>query len=96
MKTIIVGMGIQGNKRKNILKKNLKYTVDKFIKADFKSIYDVPLNSYNSAIICVPDNQKINIMEYCIKNKKDILVEKPILFKNSAQAKKIGKLSKKK
>ncbi len=34
-------------------------------------------------------------MEYCIKNKKDILVEKPILFKNSAQAKKLENLAKK-
>ena len=60
-----------------VLKKNLKYTVDKFAKADFNSIYDVPINNYDSAIICVPDNQKMKIMEYCIKNKKDILVEKP-------------------
>jgi len=95
MQTIIIGMGIQGNKRKKFLKKNLKYTVDKFVKADFKSIYSVPLKSFDSAIICVPDNQKLKIMEYCIKNKKDILVEKPILFKNKNEAKKLDKMAKK-
>lgn len=95
MKTIIVGMGIQGNKRKRFLKKNLRYTVDRLVEADFKTIYDVPLKDFDSAFVCVPDNQKLKIMEYCIKNKKDILVEKPILFKNKTQAKKLNMLAKK-
>ena len=36
MKAIVVGMGIQGKKRKKILGDNFVYSVDKFKKADFK------------------------------------------------------------
>ena len=39
MKAIIVGMGVQGNKRKKFLGKDFIFAVDKFEKADFKSIY---------------------------------------------------------
>jgi len=95
MKTIIVGMGIQGKKRKKFLGKSFKYAVDKYKNYDYKSIYDVPINDFDSAIICVPDDQKIKIMEYCIKNKKNILVEKPILFPSIKVAKNLESLVKK-
>ena len=36
MKAVVVGMGVQGKKRKTILGKNFVYSVDKFIKSDFK------------------------------------------------------------
>ena len=41
MKAIIVGMGVQGNKRKKFLGKEFVYSVDKYKKADFLSIYQV-------------------------------------------------------
>ena len=82
MKAIIVGMGIQGNKRKKFLGKNFIYSVDKFVKADFKSIYSVPLDKFDTVFACVPDNEKFKIANYCINNKKHILLEKPFLLKN--------------
>ena len=42
MKAIVVGMGVQGNKRKKFLGKNFIYSVDKYRKADFKTIFEVP------------------------------------------------------
>ena len=42
MRIIIVGMGVQGQKRKKILSADFKYSVDKFKTANFKSIYEVP------------------------------------------------------
>ena len=42
MKAIVVGMGVQGEKRKKILGDNFVYSVDKF-KADFKKINQIPL-----------------------------------------------------
>ena len=83
MKVVIVGMGIQGIKRKFFLGKDFVYSVDKFKKADFKSIIDVPINKFDSVFICVPDEEKIKIINYCIEKKKNILVEKPLLSKNN-------------
>ena len=83
MKAIIVGMGIQGNKRKKFLGKNFVYAVDKFVKADFKSIYEIPLNKFDTVFACVPDSEKLKIANYCIDNKKHILLEKPFLVKNN-------------
>ena len=70
MRVIIIGMGIQGKKRKKFLGREFVYSVDKFKPADFKSIYKVPLDKFDSAIICVPDNEKLKIVNYCIQNKK--------------------------
>ena len=83
MKAIIVGMGVQGKKRKKFLGKNFVYSVDKFKRANFKSIYQVPLNKFDTVFACVPDNQKLKIVNYCIDNKKHILLEKPFLVKNN-------------
>ena len=83
MRTIVVGMGVQGRKRKKYLGKDFIFSVDKFNKADYKSILDVPLRAYDTAFLCVPENQKIKLIQYCIRNKKHILVEKPLLVKSS-------------
>ena len=83
MKAIIVGMGVQGNKRKKFLGKDFIFSVDKFKKADFKSIYKVPLNKFDTAFVCVPDHEKLKIVNYCIKNKKNVLLEKPFLVKKN-------------
>ena len=76
MKAIIVGMGVQGNKRKKFLGKDFIFSVDKFEKADFKSIYEVTLNKFDTAFVCVPDHEKLKIVNYCIKNKKKCLTRK--------------------
>ena len=76
-------MGVQGNKRKKFLGKDFIFSVDKFKKADFKSIYEVPLDKFDTAFICVPDHEKFKIVNYCIKNKKNVLLEKPFLVKRN-------------
>ena len=83
MKVIVVGMGVQGVKRKKYLGNDFVCSVDKYKKADYSSIVDVPLKSYNSVLLCVPDNEKIDIIQYCIKNKKNLLVEKPLFIKSN-------------
>lgn len=83
MKAIVVGLGVQGKKRKKFLGKDFVFSVDKYAKADFKSISEVPLKTYDSVYLCTPDNAKLKIIDFCIKNKKNILVEKPMLAKQS-------------
>ena len=69
MKAIIVGMGVQGVKRKNSLSnKEFIGSVDKFKKSNFYSIQNVPLNIYDTVFVCVPDNENEKIIEYSLKN----------------------------
>tara|TARA_B100001029_G_C15054393_1_gene453200 strand:- start:1089 stop:1991 length:903 start_codon:yes stop_codon:yes gene_type:complete len=95
MRAVVVGMGVQGKKRKSILGKKFIYSVDKFIKSDFKKLSDVPISHYDTVFACVPDNEKIKIIKYCIENKKHILIEKPILYKNNNIFKKLELKAKK-
>ena len=81
MKILIVGFGVQGQKRKKLLNKNYFFaSVDNKNKnADFKSIEDVPLDKYTSVFVCTPDSTKLKILNYCIKHKKHALIEKPLV-----------------
>ena len=64
-KYLVIGMGIQGSKRAKNDKKNFVGYVDPFNKkANYKDILDVPLEIYNSAYVCTPDQNKINIISY--------------------------------
>lgn len=82
MKVIIVGMGVQGNKRAIIARKDLVATVDIKKKANFKNIKDIKQNTYDTVILCVPDDQKLKLIDYCYRYKKNVLVEKPLVSKN--------------
>ena len=97
MKTIIVGMGVQGMKRKKFLGKDLIFSVDKYKKdANFKSIYDVPLDSFEAAYICTPEKKKFELVNYCVKNNKHVLIEKPFLVENTFLLNNLKKKAKKK
>ena len=88
MKVVIVGYGNQGKKRFKIARKNVVAIVDPNIKSiKYKKLSDVDTSIYDSVLLCVPDNQKIELIEYCLKNKKNILVEKPIICNNNTLTK---------
>lgn len=89
---IIVGYGVQGKKRQGFLKEDFKAIVDPFYsEAHYKSVEEVPLD-FDAALICTPDEPKYDVISYLLKNKKHVLVEKP-LFLTSDQHKDIEKLS---
>ena len=91
MKILIVGLGVQGRKRIKLLKKKLVFaTVDpKNKKADFKNIEEAPLNKFQSVFICTPDSEKLKILDYCIKYKKNALIEKPLVANSESKIKKL-------
>ena len=95
MKAIVVGMGVQGSKRKKFLGKSFKFSVDPEKKSNFKKIKDVPINLYDSIFVCIPDDQKLKVIKYALQKKKNILVEKPLIGKNN-QIKEMEKLARKK
>jgi predicted dehydrogenase len=97
MRILIVGLGVQGNKRKNILKGHEILTVDtKNNSADYKNINQVPLNSFDIVFLCVPDKEKYSLIKYFAQNKKHILVEKPLFLKNIKQFYYLQKIANKK
>ena len=91
MKILIVGLGVQGQKRKKLLHKKLIFaTVDKKNKsADFKDIKDAPLDKYDSVFVCTPDSEKFKILNYCIINKKNALIEKPLVASSEKKIKEL-------
>jgi len=95
MKIIVVGLGTQGKKRIKYLDKSSKIlaTVDPFLdEANYSYITEVPLDLFDTVFLCVPDELKESLIDYCIKNNKNILVEKPLILKNLSKLNKINKL----
>lgn len=80
MRVVVLGFGIQGEKRSKIADKDLVAIVDPVRpEAQFKKIEEVPLGAYDAVLCCVPDSFKIQILTYLLKNEKHILVEKPLI-----------------
>jgi len=80
VKTIVVGLGVQGAKRLAVAGADVVATVDPFHpRADYKGVEDVPLDAFTAALVCTPDAAKLDILEYLLSHGKHVLVEKPLL-----------------
>jgi scyllo-inositol 2-dehydrogenase (NADP+) len=79
MKSVVVGLGVQGRKRRRFAGDDYVACVDTINPdADFKSIYDVSLDAYDAALCCVPDAPKYELLSYLLEHGKHVLVEKPL------------------
>ena len=79
MRVIVVGLGVQGNKRKHFSGNDFIASVDPLnVNANYRTIEEVPLNEYDAVLACIPDEPKYEIVKYCLENKKHVLVEKPL------------------
>ena len=97
MNCIVVGLGIQGKKRQRIAGNEVVATVDsKLPEATYQRIEDVPLESYEAALCCVPDDPKPQLLQYLLQNGKHVLVEKPLLGKDRGELEELAQLAKKK
>ena len=86
MKVIIVGLGVQGYKRLEHAGGDVVATVDTVNpEADYRSLQDVPLAQYDSALLCVPDKPKAGLLSYLLSNGKHALVEKPLWSENDRE-----------
>ena len=95
MKVIIVGLGIQGTKRKHIAGSDVVATVDPVVaEADYQSIEAVPTADYNAALLCIPDEPKVGLIRYLLNQKKNVLVEKPLISENQSDLEDIAALVK--
>lgn len=80
MRVVIVGLGVQGRKRRAVAGADVAAVVDPVADgAEFRRIEDVPLDAYDAACVCTPDQAKIPILEYLLTHGKHLLVEKPVI-----------------
>ena len=79
MRVVVVGLGVQGRKRNAAAGKDVVAAVDPVnAEARYKRLEDVPLNAYDAALLCTPDEAKIGLLRYLLSNGKHLLVEKPL------------------
>ncbi|MCA9471180.1 MAG: Gfo/Idh/MocA family oxidoreductase [Nitrospirales bacterium] len=83
MRSIVVGLGVQGHKRRQFAKDDFVVAVDPVnSEAEYRTVEEVPLSLYDAALVCIPDEPKIDVLSYLIRNQKHVLVEKPLWAKD--------------
>lgn len=79
MRVIVVGLGVQGTKRRSHAGADCVASVDPVNpQADCRDITEIPVHDYDAVLACVPDAPKFSIIRYCLSNGKHVLVEKPL------------------
>lgn len=79
MRVVVVGLGVQGHKRRRFAGADCVASVDPVNPdADHRSIEEVPPGSYDAALCCVPDGPKYELLSFLLGKGKHVLVEKPL------------------
>jgi scyllo-inositol 2-dehydrogenase (NADP+) len=95
MKIIVAGMGVQGEKRKRVAGEACVATVDPIRPdVDYRSVQDVPLDSFDAALVCTPDSAKPEVLTHLLSNGKHVLVEKPLLDIETGDLDRLNRLAK--
>ena len=86
MRVVVVGLGVQGKKRQYHAGADFICSVDPINQdADYQHIQDVPLITYDAALVCLPDEPKYQVLNYLLENGKHVLVEKPLWTESDEQ-----------
>ena len=83
MRCIVVGLGVQGYKRRKFAGEDFACAVDLVNpEAEYRSVEEVPLGNFDAALVCTPDEPKIDVLTYLLTHGKHVLVEKPLWAKD--------------
>jgi predicted dehydrogenase len=86
MRCLIVGVGVQGRKRRAVAGADVVATVDPVAPdANYKTLEEVLVERYDAALVCTPDSAKYAALSYLLARGKHILVEKPLILDDPAQ-----------
>jgi len=97
MRVIVVGLGVQGIKRRAVAGKEVVATVDPVhAEADYKSLADVPLSTFDAALVCTPDDVKLELLTHLLSNGKHLLVEKPLFASDNNALEELARIAKSK
>jgi scyllo-inositol 2-dehydrogenase (NADP+) len=95
MRTIVIGLGVQGNKRQYFAGKDFQFSIDPFNdQASYKNLDDIDFNLFESALLCIPDEVKFEYVKRLVSAGKHVLIEKPFNLPSS-QLKEIEVLARK-
>ena len=94
MRAIVVGLGVQGYKRRRFAGAEFVAAVDPVNpEAQYKRVEDVPLTTYDAALACIPDEPKTDVLAYLLGNAKHVLVEKPLWSADDAEIQKLERIA---
>lgn len=94
MRVVVLGLGVQGRKRKAIAGDDVVATVDPVVaEAQFRTIDQVPPDSFDGVLVCTPDRDKIELARYLLGLGKHVLVEKPLLAADGEQIRRFADLA---
>ena len=94
MKVIVVGLGVQGHKRRQFAGADYVCSVDPVHpEAEYKTVQEVPLANYDAALVCTPDEPKVELLTYLLGNGKHVLVEKPLWADDEEQLSKLESIA---
>lgn len=83
MRVIVVGLGVQGQKRRRFAGRDFVASVDPVNpEADYRNAQDVRIDAYDAVLACIPDKPKFELLRYFLTNGKHVLVEKPLWTAN--------------
>ncbi len=86
MRVIVVGLGVQGEKRRRFAGADFAAAVDPVNReARYRDLADVPLGDFDAALLSVPDEPKLELLSYLLGNGKHCLVEKPLFAAEDAE-----------
>src|SRR5215212_784091 len=94
MHYLVVGLGNIGQRRRALLGERCVATADPFNRAaDYIGAPDVPLTSYDVAILAIPHDDKLELATYLLEHGKHVLIEKPLLLPDEATARRLERLA---
>lgn len=94
MRSLIIGLGVQGRKRVAVAGPDVVATVDPVAPdARYRHLDEVPLDSFDAALVCTPDHAKHALLSRLLALGKHVLVEKPLLAADPAQLQGLAELS---
>ncbi len=80
MRVVVAGLGVQGRKRLAIAGPDVVATVDPVQRdARYAAIEEVPLDTYDAALVSTPDDAKLSLLRHLLGHGKHVMVEKPLL-----------------
>jgi len=91
---IVVGLGVQGTKRRAVAKDEFVAAVDPVNpEAQYRRLQDVPADRYDAALVCTPDQAKPEALDYLLSRGKHVLVEKPLWSPSDEDIERLEKLA---
>jgi predicted dehydrogenase len=94
VRVVVVGLGVQGQKRRAVAGSEVVATVDPvYPGATCRALDGVPLDTFDAALVCTPDGPKVELLTYLLDHGKHVLVEKPLLADDPAALTALARLA---